>query len=63
MRPFTVCQDVKLRHSLFGAAKLTENTDPDMYKYSGYGIGFDDVVEVFCCLMVVALVKTLRYLV
>ena len=27
----TVCQDFK----------LTTNTDPDRYKYSGYGIGFD----------------------
>ena len=26
---------------LFGAVKLTKNTDIDKYKYSGYGIGFD----------------------
>ena len=25
---------------MFGAVKLTENADTDMYKYSGYGIGF-----------------------
>ena len=24
-----------------GAVKLTKNTDPDKYFYSGYGIGFD----------------------
>ena len=27
--------------SLFGAVKLTTNTDPDKYSYSGYGIGLD----------------------
>ena len=26
---------------MFGAVKLTENTDPDKYSYSGYGIGLD----------------------
>ena len=25
----------------YGSAKLTKNADPDKYKYSGYGIGFD----------------------
>ena len=30
-----------LRHSLFGAVKLTKNIDPDSYSYSGYGISFD----------------------
>ena len=25
----------------FGAVKLTKNADPDKYRYSGYGIGFD----------------------
>ena len=25
-------------NSLFGAVKLTKNTDPDKYRYSGYGI-------------------------
>ena len=24
-----------------GAVSLTKNVDPDKYKYSGYGIGFD----------------------
>ena len=28
---------------MLGAVKLTKNADPDKYKYSGYGIGFD------CC--------------
>ena len=27
---------------MFGAVTLTKNADIDMYKYSGYGIGFDD---------------------
>ena len=26
---------------LFGAVKLTKHVDVDLYKYSGYGIGFD----------------------
>ena len=26
---------------MFGAVKITKNTDVDKYKYSGYGIGFD----------------------
>ena len=26
---------------MFGAVKLTKNSDIDKYKYSGYGIGFD----------------------
>ena len=26
---------------MFGAVKLTENVDIDLYKYSGYGIGFN----------------------
>ena len=26
---------------LFGSVKLTEDADPDKYKYSGYNIGFD----------------------
>ena len=26
---------------MFGVAKLTKNPDPDNYKYSSYGIGFD----------------------
>ena len=30
-----------LENCLFGAVKLTEHVDIDLYKYSGYGIGFD----------------------
>ena len=30
-----------LENCLFGAVKLTKNSDIDKYKYSGYGIGFD----------------------
>ena len=30
---------------MFGAAKITKNPDPDKYKYSGYGIGFDSRSE------------------
>ena len=30
-----------LKICLFGAAKLTKHVDVDLYKYSGYGIGFD----------------------
>ena len=26
---------------MFGAVKLTKQVDVDLYKYSGYGIGFD----------------------
>ena len=26
---------------MFGAVKLTKHVDIDLYKYSGYGIGFD----------------------
>ena len=26
---------------MFGAVKLTKNSDIDKYQYSGYGIGFD----------------------
>ena len=33
--------DFGLKHCLFGAVKLTKNTDPDKYSYSGYGIGFN----------------------
>ena len=32
--------DPTLKNSLFGAHTLSKNTDIDMYKYSGYGIGF-----------------------
>ena len=33
--------DPTLENGLFGAVRLTKNTDIDKYKYSGYGIGFD----------------------
>ena len=33
--------DPTLEKCLFGSVRLTENTDIDKCKYSGYGIGFD----------------------
>ena len=33
--------DPALENCLFGAVKLTKNTDIEKYKYTGYGIGFD----------------------
>ena len=30
-----------LNNGLFGSAELTKDSDPNKYKYSGYGIGFD----------------------
>ena len=30
-----------LENCLFGAVELTKHVDIDLYKYSGYGIGFD----------------------
>ena len=30
-----------MTNALFGAVKLTKNTDTDKYKYFVYGIGFD----------------------
>ena len=36
---FTLC------NCLFGSVKLTKNADPDKYKYTGYGIGFDSRSE------------------
>ena len=33
--------DFTLNNCLCGSVKLTKNGDPDRYKYSGYGIGFD----------------------
>ena len=30
-----------IRYLLIGSVKLTKNADPDKYKYSGYGIGFN----------------------
>ena len=33
--------DPTLKNCLLGAVTLTKNADIDMYKYSGYGTGFD----------------------
>ena len=33
--------DPTLKNCLFGAVTLTKNADIDMYRYSGYEIGFD----------------------
>ena len=30
-----------LENCLFGAIKITKNSDIDKYKYGGYGFGFD----------------------
>ena len=39
----------KFKHRLtnfsFASVKLTKNDDPDKYKYSGYGLGFDSRSE------------------
>ena len=37
---FNIGKDFALRNYLFGAVKLTDNADPDQYKYFGYYIGF-----------------------
>ena len=37
--------DFSLNNCLFGPVKLTKNADPDKYKYSSYGIGFDSRSE------------------
>ena len=37
--------DFTLSNCLFGPLKLTKNADPDKYKYSGYGMGFDSRSE------------------
>ena len=37
--------DFTLANCLFGSVKLTKNADPDKYKYTGYGIGFDSRSE------------------
>ena len=34
-------EDITLENCLFGAVKLTKNSDISKCKYSGYGIGFD----------------------
>ena len=38
---FTSQSSFTLKDSLFGAVKITKNTDISKYKYSGYRIGFD----------------------
>ena len=37
--------DFSLNNCFFGSVKITRNADPDKYKYSGYGIGFDSRSE------------------
>ena len=37
--------DFILKSCLFWSVKLLKNTDPDKFKYSGYGIGFDSRSE------------------
>ena len=37
----TKTSNIALENCLFGAMKLTKNSDIDKYKYSGYSIGFD----------------------
>ena len=37
--------DFLLGYWLFGSAKVTKNADPDKYKYTEYGIGFDSRSE------------------
>ena len=39
--PNTKTSNITLENCLFGAIKLTKNSDVYKYKYSGYGIGFD----------------------
>ena len=39
----TRSSDPTLKNCLFGAVSLTKNANIDRYKYSGYGIGFDDM--------------------
>ena len=41
LAPRTNNSDVTLENCLFGAVKLTKNSDIDKYKHSGYGIEFD----------------------
>ena len=38
-------KDFTLGNCLFGAVKLTKNTDPDKYKYSSYVLRFDSGSE------------------
>ena len=37
--------DFTLKNCLFGSVKLLKNVDPDKYKYSDYGIGFNSRSE------------------
>ena len=46
--------DFTLGNSLFGAVKLTKNSDFDKYKYSEYGIGW------YVYLMIAGLVKLIN---
>ena len=39
--PDTKTSKITLENCLFGAIKLTKNSDIDKYKYLGYGIGFN----------------------
>ena len=39
--PDTKTSNITLENCLFGAIKLTKNSDIDKYKYLGHGIGFD----------------------
>ena len=39
--PFNVLKGFALGQSLIGAVNLTKNADPDKYKCSGYGTGFN----------------------
>ena len=43
--PKNLNTDFTLGNCLFGAVKITKNADPDKYKYSGYGVGFDSRSE------------------
>ena len=49
---YTLCPQLRnsntnftLGYCLFGSVKLTKNSDPDKYKYTGCGIGFDSRSE------------------
>ena len=37
--------DFKLKNCFFGSVQLTNNADPDKYKYGGFSIGFDSRSE------------------
>ena len=41
----TITWGITWKNYLFGSVKLTNNSDSDKYKYSGYGIGFDSGSE------------------